>query len=113
MSGESSKLVYSTEAAVPRKEKPGTSAPKASLPLAQQQVRVMLERKGRGGKAVSVVGGVQGSEKELELLLKHLKTKLGAGGAVKGGVLEVQGDHRDAICAVLRERGYRPKKSGG
>lgn len=110
---ERTKLVYSTEHPVSRKEKmqaaptlsPGTSS--------QQRVLVKLDRKGRGGKSVTVVDGLQTSERDKEVLLKQLKAKLGTGGALKGGVLEIQGDHCAAVMQHLQGLGYRPKRSGG
>jgi translation initiation factor 1 len=74
---------------------------------------VRLDRKHRGGKSVTILEGLQLSVGDSEKLLKQLKTKLGAGGAVKNGVLEIQGDHCDAVMAELSGSGYRPKRSGG
>jgi translation initiation factor 1 len=79
----------------------------------QQKVTVRLERKGRGGKSVTVIDGLQMRQKEREALLKQLKTKLGTGGTVKDASLEIQGDHRDALMAELGKMGYTAKRSGG
>jgi translation initiation factor 1 len=89
--------------------------PAAPIPTRQLNtpVRVGLERKGRGGKTVSVITGVMSTDKGKTALLKLLKNKLGAGGARKGEQLEIQGDHRDAIVALLNELGYKAKKAGG
>ena len=76
-------------------------------------VRVHLERKGRGGKTVSVIKGVMSPPAGKEALVKLLKTKLGTGGAVKDDDIEIQGDHRDAIVALLNELGYGAKRAGG
>jgi len=111
MSGENSKLVYSTDHTVLRKEKP--SAPQAKLQPAQQKVTVRLDRKARGGKSVTVIEGLQMTHKERDTLLKQLKTSLGTGGTVKETVLEIQGDHRDMVIQVMEKMGYRPKRSGG
>ena len=76
-------------------------------------VRVMLDRKGRGGKAVTLVMGVPGEASEVTALGQSLKKLCGAGGAVKDDVIEVQGDHRDRIVARLTELGYKVKRAGG
>ena len=76
-------------------------------------VRVMLDRKGRGGKAVTLVMGVPGEPEETQALGQSLKKLCGAGGAVKDDVIEVQGDHRDRIIARLIELGYKVKRVGG
>jgi translation initiation factor 1 len=108
-----SKLVYSTEGAVPRKDKPVKQQAGIAVPPAQQQVYIRLEKKGRGGKSVSVIAGLQLSRQDLEKLLKQLKTRLGTGGTVKDNTLEIQGDHRDALCTLFQDMGYRPKRAGG
>ncbi len=108
-----SKLVYSTEWAVPRKEKPAdrkSAAPAASAGKSGTIVR--LDRKGRGGKSVTLIEGLPLSVNDSEKLLKELKAKLGTGGAVKNGALEIQGDHCDAVMAELVRIGYKPKRSG-
>ncbi|HEX8947449.1 MAG TPA: hypothetical protein VF790_00730 [Dissulfurispiraceae bacterium] len=113
MSRENSRLVYSTEHAVPRKEEPAGKVSKPPASSAHRKVLVRLEKKGRGGKSVSIIEGLQLSGNELEKLLKQLKTKLGTGGTVKNDFLEIQGDHRDALCSFLEALGYKPRRSGG
>jgi translation initiation factor 1 len=76
-------------------------------------VRVLKESKGRGGKTVTLVTGLALNEEKLKLLAGELKRACGAGGAVKEGVIEIQGDHRDALIPVLQKAGYRVKKVGG
>jgi translation initiation factor 1 len=94
MVDEDSKLVYSTEWAVPRlsrsfrsdkksKNKPDGKVPHTGLRPSQQKVTVRLDRKGRGGKSVTVIEGLRIPQKEREALLKQLKAKLGTGGTVK------------------------------
>lgn len=112
MPDEKSKLVYSTNKAIPRKEKTVKKVLQASVPTAQQKVIVRLERKGRGGKSVTVIEGLHVSQKESEALLNQLKARLGTGGTVKENTLEIQGDHRDTLMAALEKMGYTPKRSG-
>ncbi len=76
-------------------------------------MRVGREIAGRAGKGVSVISGLPLSASELEDLAGRLKRLCGAGGAVKDGVIEIQGDHRDRLVAELRRLGYDAKRSGG
>jgi translation initiation factor 1 len=75
--------------------------------------RVSRTSKGRGGKTVTLVTGIQLPPDELTSLAKALKRRCGTGGAVKDGVVEIQGDQRDVVVADLEERGFRVKRSGG
>jgi translation initiation factor 1 len=124
MADEDSKLVYSTEWAIPRlprsfrkdkktKNEPVGKALHTSLRPSQQKATVRLDRKGRGGKSVTVIEGLQMSQNEREVLLKQLKSKLGTGGTAKDTSLEIQGDHCDAIMKALGRLGYPTKRSGG
>jgi len=83
------------------------------LPPAQQNPRVQASRKGRKGKTVSVVSGLQLKPETMESLLKQLKTQCGAGGTVKDNEIEIQGDHTQKIAQILIQLGYKAKVSGG
>ncbi len=119
MPQDSSKLVYSTDSAVSGKGKAAVnkavnkkvSAGKNSS--GQQKIRVRLDRKRRGGKSVTVIEDLRMPDAELKNLLKQLKSSLGTGGAVKDDLLEIQGDRRDAVIALLDKIGYKSKRSGG
>ncbi|HDY70186.1 MAG TPA: translation initiation factor [Nitrospirae bacterium] len=113
MPDKNSRLVYSTEQEIPRKPRPADKDLRTNLSPAQQKVRVRLDRKGRGGKSVTVIECLRMPQKERVALLKQLKAGLGTGGTVKDTSLEIQGDHCDALMAALEELGYRPKRSGG
>ncbi len=80
------------------------------LPIAQQKVRVQISRKGRGGKTVTVISGIQGREEELKDLLKKLKNLCGAGGTLKDDTIEIQGEHIEKIVTALVQWGYRQCK---
>jgi translation initiation factor 1 len=113
MSDEKSKLVYSTDHVIPRKEKPGEKDFQVSAPRAKQRVVVRLDRKGRGGKSVTVIEGLLMPKKEKEALLKQLKTGFGTGGTITDSGLEIRGDLVDAVMEALMEIGCLPKRSGG
>ena len=113
MTDSNSRLVYSTEEAIPRKEKPAVRKTSASADPATCKVTVRLDRKGRGGKTVTMIEGLQLRDEDNEKLLKRLKARFGTGGAVKNGALEIQGDHCEGIMAELGKMGYRPKRVGG
>ena len=76
-------------------------------------MRVRRETKGRGGKTVTTVSGLAMNQEQLTVLLKDLKRLCGAGGAIKDGVIEVQGDHCDAVLRELSARGIQAKRAGG
>lgn len=84
-----------------------------SLPPQQQTAILARDRKGRGGKTVTLVRDLQLSPDDLKELAKQLKQLCGAGGAVKDGIIEIQGEHREKIAARLRELGYKTKIAGG
>ena len=112
-------LVYSTEG--------GRMCPVCRKPLAACEcgrksaaptsgdgvVRVSRETKGRGGKAVTVIRGLALDAEALAALGKRLRTACGAGGTLKDGVLEVQGDHCERVIAWLTQEGWRVKRAGG
>lgn len=88
------------------------SAARVDLPR-DGVVRLARERKGRGGKVVTLVAGVPGDGAALAALAQDLKRACGAGGTVEGDVIVIQGDHRDRLEAKLRALGYTVKKAGG
>lgn len=117
MATNNRRTVFSTDPEPETPPKPAAlpTNPAAPLPTRQrnQPVIVGIERKGRGGKIVSVITGVMSPPAGKDALLKLLKTRLGAGGTVKEDAIEIQGDHRDQIVAILVELGYKAKRSGG
>ena len=114
-------LVYSTEH--------GETCPACRQPLAECRcqaqaeaerlaaldgiVRIRRETSGRKGKGVTTIEGVPLAQEELKALAKALKKRCGTGGALKAGVIEIQGDHREVLKRELETRGYTVKLAGG
>lgn len=81
-----------------------------TLKESAQKLRVRIEKNGRGGKTVTIVGGFVGDEMALKNLGKTLKSKCGVGGSVKDGEILVQGDFKQRIVELLRTMGYTQTK---
>ncbi|MCW3010065.1 MAG: stress response translation initiation inhibitor YciH [Solirubrobacterales bacterium] len=77
------------------------------------RVRVRRETSGRRGKAVTTVAGVPVDDAALKALAGRLKKRCGVGGAVKDGIVEIQGDHRDLVVELLRAEGFDVVLAGG
>ena len=84
-----------------------------TLPPQQQDLRVMLDRKMKGGKKATLVTGFIGTSADLLDLTKQLKNLCAAGGSSTGGEILVQGDSRQKIMEFLQKKGYKVKLSGG
>ncbi|ASK17800.1 MULTISPECIES: translation initiation factor Sui1 [unclassified Halomonas] len=76
-------------------------------------VRIRRETSGRKGKGVTTISGIPLSNAELKTLAKTLKKRCGTGGAVKDGIIEIQGDHRETLQQALTSLGYQVKLAGG
>jgi len=112
-------LVYSTDAGrmCPTCRQPLAACrcgkPAASTGSADGIVRVSRESKGRGGKTVTLVRGLALGDEALAALGKRLRTACGAGGALKDGVLEIQGDHVERVVELLVKDGHAARRAGG
>jgi translation initiation factor 1 len=106
------RVVYSSDSGRvdTRKALKGKPAPPPGFP-ADGLVRLSREKGGRGGKTVTVVRGLPASD--LETQAADLKRLCGAGGTLRDGAIEIQGDHRERIAERLRSRGYEVKLAGG
>jgi translation initiation factor 1 len=114
------RLVYSTNAGriCPGCGQPATQCrckalAAAARPAGDGIARVSRERQGRGGKTVTLVRGLPLADAELQALGKALRTACGSGGTAREGILELQGDHRERVLALLLERGFKAKAAGG
>lgn len=103
---DNTRLVYSTETGrIRQQDAPVPADPGDGI------VRVSRTKAGRGGKTVTLVTGVPAAD--LTALGKELKRVCGTGGAVKDGVVELQGDHVERVLAWLQAKGYKAKRAGG
>ena len=108
MSDSNSRLVYSTESG-------RIDEPKAAVERAKGDgiVRIQRQTSGRKGKGVCLITGIDADDAELTKLAAELKKKCGCGGALKDGVIEIQGDKRDLIKSLLEAKGMKVKLAGG
>lgn len=108
MTDSNSRLVYSTDSG--RIDEPKA---KVERPKGDGIVRIQRQTRGRKGKGVCLISGIDLDDAELTKLTAELKKKCGCGGAVKDGVIEIQGDKRDLIKSLLEAKGMKVKLAGG
>lgn len=108
MSDSNSRLVYSTETGRIDEPKAATERPKGD-----GIVRIQRQTSGRKGKGVCLIIGIDADDATLAKIAAELKKKCGCGGAVKEGVIEIQGDKRDLIKTLLEAKGMKVKLAGG
>jgi translation initiation factor 1 len=89
------------------------AAQSPGLPPQQQTAAILRERKGRGGKTVTIIRELQLTPEDLQALARQLKQLCGSGGTIKDSAIEIQGDHRQKISDRLRALGYKTKFIGG
>ena len=89
-----------------------TATPGAKPKVRGEIIKMRREKRG-GGREVILLEGFPKGGFDLEALARELKKRLGTGGAVRDFTIEIQGDHRDALSAILLERGFRSKRAGG
>jgi len=104
----SGRLVWSSES--------GRQTQNPQKPIAAPEndgiVRISRQTKGRKGKGVTLITGVPLEGSDLKNLARELKQRCGTGGTIKNGIIEIQGDHRDLLCAELSKNGWTVKKAG-
>ena len=111
-----SRLVYSSDGGSfkdSRRETPGSRASGNSRRPDDGVVRISRDRAGRGGKVVTVIHGLPERGAALDARGSEVRRLCGAGGTVKDGTVEIQGDHRDRVAQHLRALGYTVKLAGG
>jgi translation initiation factor 1 len=108
MTDSNSRLVYSTESG--RIDEPKS---KVERPKGDGIVRIQRQTSGRKGKGVCLITGIDLDDAGLIPLAAELKKKCGCGGAVKDGIIEIQGDKRDLIKSLLEAKGMKVKLAGG
>lgn len=101
-----------TEPAKPIKSEPVARPPKKKK--SRGRVDIIRQTAHRGGKTVTVVTNFVGiGAPEKESLAKQMQKNCGTGGTVKDGNIEIQGDQREQVAAILKEAGFRPVFAGG
>lgn len=112
--------VYSSDGGTPcpacRRPRTACTCPqggRAPTAKADEIVRVGRATQGRKGKGVTTVSGVPLPSEGLAQLAKELKRQCGSGGTLKGGVIEIQGEHRDRLVGLLQAKGWTVKRAGG
>ncbi|OBU16243.1 translation initiation factor Sui1 [Photobacterium aquimaris] len=105
---DNNRLVFSTETGRIKEEKVQPTRPKGD-----GIVRIQRETKGRKGKGVCIVSGLDVEDTQLKLIAAELKKVCGCGGSVKDGKIEIQGDKRDVIKTHLEKKGHTVKLAGG
>ncbi|MGY5956919.1 stress response translation initiation inhibitor YciH [Kosakonia sp. BK9b] len=108
MGDNNSRLVYSTETG--RIDEPKVQV---TRPQGDGIVRISRQTSGRKGKGVCLISGIDADDETLVKLAAELKKKCGCGGAVKEGVIEIQGDKRDLLKSLLEAKGMKVKLAGG
>lgn len=84
-----------------------------TLDPSDQNLKVLIDRKSRKGKTVTLIQDFVGTEEDLKSLTKTLKTKCGVGGAFKDGEIIIQGEVRDKVMDLLKGMGFNVKRVGG
>ncbi|WP_220265810.1 stress response translation initiation inhibitor YciH [Enterobacter sp. Colony194] len=108
MKDDNSRLVYSTETGRIDEPKAQPERPKGD-----GIVRIQRQTSGRKGKGVCLITGIDEDDATLNKIAAELKKRCGCGGAVKDGIIEIQGDKRDLIKTLLEAKGMKVKLAGG
>jgi translation initiation factor 1 len=99
-------VVYSTNPDFRYETDSDADADAATLPPDRQPLRIQLDKHHRGGKQVTLITGFAGTDADLQILCKYLKTKCGVGGSAKDGEILIQGNKCAQILSILHQAGY-------
>lgn len=110
INSDDSNLVYSTDGGRVDKEK---TVKASGTAFSDGFVRVKRETKGRKGKGVTTIAGIEADNVELKKIAATLKKRCSTGGAIKSGIIEIQGDQREVVKTELEKLGYKVKFAGG
>lgn len=80
------------------------------LPKKDQPLKIILDKKQRAGKVVTIIYGFQMADVDIETVSRQLKTSCGSGGSVKDNEIIIQGDHRDKVLQWFIKNGYQKTK---
>ena len=103
-------IVYSTNGNYSYEYEQGEETPE-TLPNDKQRLKILLDRKQRKGKEVTLISAFVGQEEDLATLGKSLKQGCGVGGSVKDGEILIQGDQRQKVIELLTKLGFKQIKS--
>ncbi|WP_282049952.1 translation initiation factor [Maribacter aquivivus] len=86
---------------------------KVDNPIWLQDDPIICKYEKRKGKPITILEGYTGADEDFKKLAKELKTKLSVGGSFKDGKIIIQGDYRDKIMTILKDKGFSVKRVGG
>ena len=95
------------------KPEPEESIPDVDHELYVQNEPMICKFEKRKGKATTIIEGYEGSDEDFKILAKEIKTKLSVGGTFKDDAIIIQGDYRDIIMTILKDKGFKVKRVGG
>lgn len=87
--------------------------PKETYTLFIQKEPMICKFEKRKGKATTIIEGYEGTDEDFKILAKEIKTKLSVGGTFKDNAIIIQGDYRDKIMQILKDKGFKVKRVGG
>ena len=105
---EQLKKLFPTHEALPEEKQ---EAAPHELHLQKEPLICKFEK--RHGKPITIIEGYEGSDEDFKILSKEIKTKFGVGGSFRGGEMLIQGDYRDKIMNLLKDKGFKVKRVGG
>ena len=113
VTNKNSRIVFTTDPIEAKRLRESGAMPAVKDASAgEQTIRVSMDRKGRGGKSVTVASGFRLTPESLDKIARKLKQRCAAGGSVKNGEIEIQGEHLHLVAEELTVLGFRVKRVG-